>query len=91
VILFFTVLMLPLCANKRVHYCYYYCCLTAGNRSLEALHRKELDKNKLLRQQLSTAQSAARQLSDAKKQAALLQKKVNELQNVQAVINGTHI
>jgi len=54
------------------------------------LHSKELDNNKLLRQQLSTAQSAVRQLNDAKKDAAVLKKKVIELQNVQSVINGEY-
>jgi len=57
-------------------------------RSLEALHFKELDNNKLLRQQLTQAQSTARRLTDAQKDSAALRKKVTELQNVQSVING---
>jgi len=63
-------------------------CVIDVCRSLEVLHRKELDNNKLLRQQLSCAQSTARQLSDAQKDAAVLKKKLTELQNVQSVING---
>jgi len=59
-------------------------------RSLEALHRKELDNNKLLRQQLSSAQSTLRQLNDVKRDAAQLKKKVTELQNVQTVVNGEY-
>ena len=58
------------------------------NRSLEALHRKELDNNKLLRQQLSAAQSSVRQLRDVQNEAETLRSHVNRLQNVQAVING---
>ena len=54
------------------------------------LHRKELDNNKLLRQQIALAQSTARQLSDAQKDAAALRKKVSELQNIQSVINGEY-
>ena len=57
-------------------------------RSLEVQHRKELDNNKLLRDQLSSALSSVCQLNDAKKEAAVLRKKVSELQNVQSVING---
>jgi len=57
-------------------------------RGLELLHRKELDNNKLLRQQLSAAQSTTRHLSAAQHEATTLRKKVTELQNVQAVING---
>jgi len=62
--------------------------VTAVCRGLESLHRKELDNNRLLRQQLSAAQSTARQLNDVQKEAAVLKKKVTELQNVQSVING---
>jgi len=62
--------------------------VTAVCRGLESLHRKELDNNRLLRQQLSAAQSTARQLNEVQKEAAMLKKKVTELQNVQSVING---
>jgi len=60
-------------------------------RSLESLHRKELDNNRLLRQQLSLAQSAVRQLNDVQKETAVLKRKVTELQNVQSVINGEQL
>jgi len=62
--------------------------LSFAFRSLESLHRKELENNKLLRQQLSSAQGSVSRLNDAYKEAAALRKKVTELQNVQSVING---
>ena len=64
--------------------------MIAVYRTLEVLHRKELDNNKLLRQQLSSAQSTVRQLSNVEKEAAALRKKLSELQNVQSVINGEY-
>ena len=57
-------------------------------RRLEVRHRKELDNNKLLHDQLLSALSSLRQLDDVKKEAEVLRKKVSELQNVQSVING---
>jgi len=66
-------------------------CVVVDLRSLESLHRKELDNNRLLRQQLSSAQSAVRQLNDTQKEAATLKRKVAELQNVQSVINGEQL
>ena len=60
-------------------------------RSLESLHRKELDNNRLLRQQLSSVQATVRQLNDVQQEAAVLKRKVIELQNVQSVINGEEL
>jgi len=39
---------------------------------------------------LLSAQNTVRQLNDAKKDATVLKKKIIELQNVQAVINGEY-
>jgi len=57
-------------------------------RRFNAIHQKELDNNKLLLQQLLSAQSRVSQLSSAEKDAAVLRKKVTELQSVHAVVNG---
>ena len=72
-------------------HCYITACVIVVYRTLESLHRKELDNNRLLRQQLSSVQSTVRQLNDAQKEAATLRKKVTELQNVQSVINGENL
>jgi len=58
------------------------------DRSLESIHQKEVDSNKLLRLQLSTAQAMAHEADEARDIVAVLRRKVNELQNVQNVING---
>lgn len=57
-------------------------------RSLESLHKQEIAKNKLLKQELVNYQAMQQQASAAKQEAGELRKKLADLQSVQKVING---